>query len=125
VTDTPQLSDRFASGRQNSAFFCQSPLDTVVERQGRSRRGGFAGDRGESNPLGAWRTRGTATRGPLTGGSFGTADQRVLRQGDHDARPRRLRVRYERAGRSFYSATAAGGAAVSAIGHTDDSGTQH
>ena len=26
------------------------------------------------------------------------------------ARPRRLRVRYERAGRSFYSAAAAGGA---------------
>jgi hypothetical protein len=35
----------------------------------------------------------------------------ALRQGaDDDARPRRLRVRYERAGRSFYSATAAGAA---------------
>ena len=33
-----------------------------------------------------------------------------LRQGATDARPRRLRVRYERAGRSFYSAAAAGGA---------------
>jgi hypothetical protein len=37
--------------------------------------------------------------------------QRVLRQGaDDDARPHRLRVRYERAGRTFYSATAAGAA---------------
>jgi hypothetical protein len=33
-----------------------------------------------------------------------------LRKGATGARPRRLRVHYERAGRSFYSATAAGGA---------------
>ena len=31
---------------------------------------------------------------------------------EHHTRPRRLRVRYERAGRSFYSAAAAGGAKV-------------
>jgi hypothetical protein len=34
----------------------------------------------------------------------------VLRRGPDRACPRRLRVRYERAGRSFYSAAAAGGA---------------
>ena len=48
------------------------------------------------------------TRGPLAADQS-TAAQRVFQAGrDDDARPSRLRVRYERAGRSFYSAAAAG-----------------
>jgi hypothetical protein len=43
--------------------------------------------------------------------SVRTAAQRVSQaRRDDFARPHRLRVRYERAGRSFYSAAAAGGA---------------
>jgi hypothetical protein len=42
--------------------------------------------------------------------SLGVGAQRVSRQGVSDARPHRLRVRYERAGGRPYSAAAAGGA---------------
>jgi hypothetical protein len=53
-----------------------------------------------------WRPAGRKTREPPGRPRGGQAPRRCLKQGRRHARPRRLRVRYERAGRSFYSSAA-------------------
>jgi hypothetical protein len=55
------------------------------------------------------RATGTETRS-LTPNTHAGSAPSSFRRGPDRAHPRRLRVRYERAGRSFYSAAAAGGA---------------
>jgi hypothetical protein len=77
---------------------------------------GSAGEPRAERPPASFREVPAIASGERYAGAAGSGSRRTAAQGvsqagrDDDARPRCLRVRYERAGRSFYSAAAAGGA---------------